>query len=50
MSFETLFIGNEPAIRLGMFATPTLPQPTAPVRIRVPALLGDAWEPPRAEA
>jgi hypothetical protein len=37
-------------IRLGMFTTPTLPQPTAPVRIRVPALLGDAWEPPSAEA
>ena len=38
-------------IRLGMFTTPSLPQTTAaPVRIRVPALLGDAWEPPRAEA
>ena len=37
-------------IRLGMFATPTLPPAPAPVRMRVPALVGDAWEPPRAEA
>ena len=39
-------------IRLGMLATPSLPQapPPAPVRMRVPALVGDSWEPPRAEA
>ncbi|HKP14878.1 MAG TPA: hypothetical protein VJT85_02405 [Gemmatimonadaceae bacterium] len=35
-------------IRLGMFSTPSLPQSSAPVRMRVPALVGDAWEPPRA--
>ena len=37
-------------IRLGMLATPSLPEPPAQVRIRVPALLGDAWEPPRGDA
>jgi hypothetical protein len=37
-------------IRLGMLATPSLPQSPPPVRMRVPALVGDAWEPPRAEA
>jgi len=37
-------------IRLGMFTTPSLPVPAAPVRMRVPALLGDAWEPPRVDA
>jgi hypothetical protein len=31
-------------IRLGMLAAPPLPAPPAPVRIRVPALVGDAWE------
>ena len=35
-------------IRLGLFATPSLP--LAPVRTRVPALVGDVWEPPRLEA
>lgn len=30
-------------IRLGMFAAPSLP--ASPVRTRVPALVGDAWEP-----
>ena len=29
-------------IRLGVFATPSLPEP--PLRMRVPALVGDAWE------
>ena len=29
-------------IRLGMFTTPSLPEP--PLRMRVPALVGDAWE------
>lgn len=37
-------------IRLGMFAAPSLPVPPAPVRIRVPALVGDAWEPPPVDA
>lgn len=41
-------------IRLGMMLTPTstpsLPQPPAPVRMRVPALVGDSWEPPRVGA
>lgn len=37
-------------IRLGMLVTPSLPQPPAPVRMRVPALVGDSWEPSRAEA
>jgi hypothetical protein len=31
-------------IRLGMFAAPSLAAPPAPVRIRVPALLGDSWD------
>ena len=31
-------------IRLGMVATPSLPEPSAPVRMRVPALVGDGWE------
>lgn len=31
-------------IRLGMLSVPALPEPSAPVRIRVPALVGDAWE------
>ncbi|MFL5617350.1 MAG: hypothetical protein ACJ79A_03030 [Gemmatimonadaceae bacterium] len=32
-------------IRLGMMAVPQLPEtPPAPVRARVPALVGDAWE------
>jgi len=36
-------------IRLGMMVGPQLPAtPAAPVRARVPALVGDAWE-PRAE-
>lgn len=37
-------------IRLGMFVTPSLPQPPAPVRTRVAALVGDSWEPPRGDA
>ena len=37
-------------IRLGMFTTPSLPVTPAPVRMRVPALVGDAWEPPRGDA
>ena len=37
-------------IRLGMLVTPSLPQPPAPVRMRVPALVGDSWEPPRVGA
>ena len=32
-------------IRLGVVTTPSLPVPAAPARMRVPALLGDAWEP-----
>jgi hypothetical protein len=36
-------------IRLGMVTTPSLPSPGV-VRTRVPALLGDSWEPPRLEA
>ena len=31
-------------IRLGMFTTPSLPVPAVQVRMRVPALVGDAWE------
>ena len=31
-------------IRLGMLAAPSLPVASTPVRIRVPALVGDAWE------
>ena len=31
-------------IRLGVVTTPSLPVPTAPLRMRVPALVGDAWE------
>jgi hypothetical protein len=31
-------------IRIGMLATPALPAPTPPVRMRVPALVGDSWE------
>jgi hypothetical protein len=31
-------------IRLGMVAAPSLPTPPAPVRARVPALVGDSWE------
>ena len=31
-------------IRIGMLATPALPEPTPPVRMRVPALVGDSWE------
>ena len=31
-------------IRLGMFSAPALPVAAAPVRARVPALVGDAWE------
>ena len=31
-------------IRLGVFATPTLPS-AGPIRTRVPALVGDVWEP-----
>jgi hypothetical protein len=30
-------------IRLGV-ATPSLPEPPVPPRVRVPALVGDAWE------
>lgn len=33
-------------IRLGMFSAPSLPVASEPVRIRVPALVGDAWETP----
>ena len=32
-------------IRLGVFGTPSLPSAPAPLRTRVPALIGDAWEP-----
>ncbi len=35
-------------IRLGV-ATPSLPSPV-PIRTRVPALVGDAWEPQQLEA
>lgn len=31
-------------IRLGMLATPQLPEPPAVARARVPALVGDSWE------
>ena len=31
-------------IRLGVVATPSLPGPAAHQRMRVPALVGDAWE------
>ena len=31
-------------IRLGVVAAPGLPPAPAPVRARVPALVGDAWE------
>jgi hypothetical protein len=31
-------------IRLGMLSAPALPAATPPVRTRVPALVGDAWE------
>jgi hypothetical protein len=31
-------------IRLGMLSGPTLPAASEPVRIRVPALVGDAWD------
>ena len=31
-------------IRLGIVATPSLPATPAPVRARVPALVGDGWE------
>lgn len=31
-------------IRLGVVAAPSLPATPAPVRARVPALVGDAWE------
>jgi len=31
-------------IRLGMLDTPSLPAPPTPVRTRIPALVGDAWE------
>ena len=31
-------------IRLGMVATPSLADPPAPARTRVPALVGDSWE------
>jgi hypothetical protein len=31
-------------IRLGVVTTPSLPAAPAPLRIRVPALVGDAWE------
>ena len=36
-------------IRFGLLDTPSLPAPPTPVRARVPALVGDAWE-PRLEA
>lgn len=31
-------------IRLGVVTTPSLPSPAVPQRMRVPALVGDAWE------
>jgi len=31
-------------IRIGLLPTPALPAPTPPVRMRVPALVGDSWE------
>ena len=36
-------------IRLGVVLTPSLPPPV-PVRTRVPALVGDAWETQQLEA
>ena len=40
-------------IRIGMLAVPSVASPasaSAPLRARVPALVGDAWEPSRLEA
>lgn len=31
-------------IRLGVFATPLLPTAPAPIRTRVPALVGEGWD------
>jgi hypothetical protein len=31
-------------IRIGMLSTPSLPAAPPPPRVRVPALVGDAWE------